>query len=131
MHWVKLDTDGSFRVSSKSTSCGGVLQDDFARWLAGFAANLGSSSSPLAELWGVFYGLHFAEQRGFRKLSLEVDSKVVLDLLLHDIPADHPYFGFIAISKALIVSGWEFKMSHIYREANLVADAMANLGPFI
>lgn len=41
-HWCKLNTDGSFKATSSSATCGGVLRDSPGVWLCGFVANLGN-----------------------------------------------------------------------------------------
>lgn len=72
--WVKLNTDGSFRAASHSTSCGGVIRDSSGRWLAGFTANMGTSNCVLAKIWRVFYGLQLAARGGFKKVVVEADT---------------------------------------------------------
>lgn len=53
--------------------CRGVLQNGEGEWCGGFAINIGSCTAPLAELWGVYYGLLVAWKKGVRRLEVEVD----------------------------------------------------------
>lgn len=46
--------------------------------------------APLAELWGVYYGLYIAWGKGVTRLELEVDSKVVVGFLKTGINDSHP-----------------------------------------
>ncbi|CAN1120182.1 Putative ribonuclease H protein At1g65750 [Linum perenne] len=59
------------------------------------------------ELCDVIEGMRLAWDKGVRKLSIQIDSKVAIAILSRD---------------------WEVTINHIYREANFAADYMANLG---
>lgn len=64
---------------------------------------IGICSAPLVELWGVYYGLCIAWNRGFWRLEVEVDSESVVSFFrteIHD--------------------------SHVYRKANYLADGLVN-----
>lgn len=43
-HWLKLNSDGAFRLSSDTTGCGGLIRDDNGRWVGGFFRNIGASA---------------------------------------------------------------------------------------
>ncbi|CAN1152298.1 Putative ribonuclease H protein At1g65750 [Linum perenne] len=60
-----------------------------------------------AELKGIIEGMKLAWDKGIRKLRIQSDSKVAVDLLC---------------------SGMADLIHHIYREANFAADFLANLG---
>ncbi|CAA7018343.1 unnamed protein product [Microthlaspi erraticum] len=61
--WIKLNTDGASRGNPGSAAAGGVLRDAEGQWCGGFAINIGRCSAPLAELWGVYYGLCMAWEK--------------------------------------------------------------------
>jgi len=58
--WMKLNTDSASHGNPGPTMAGGVLQDSKGRWCDGFDVHIGRCSAPLAELWGVYYGLFVA-----------------------------------------------------------------------
>ncbi|KAL9290881.1 putative ribonuclease H domain, reverse transcriptase zinc-binding domain-containing protein [Arabidopsis thaliana] len=58
--WYKINTDGASRGNPGLASAGGVLRNSAGAWCGGFAVNIGRCSAPLAELWGVYYGLYMA-----------------------------------------------------------------------
>ena len=58
--WFKLNTDGASRGNLGLATAGGVLRNNDGEWCSGFALNIGICSAPLAELWGVYYGLYIA-----------------------------------------------------------------------
>lgn len=73
--FFKLDTDGSHRKGL--VACGSLLRDELGRFVKGFYANLGASSSVHAELWGVTLGLRLAKDLKLSFLIVELDSKVM------------------------------------------------------
>lgn len=58
--WLKLNTDGASRGNQGLATTGGVLRDERCHRCRGFALNIGVCTAPLAELWGVNYGLCIA-----------------------------------------------------------------------
>lgn len=58
--WFKLNTDGASRGNPGLATAGGAIRDEYGEWNGGFAINIGICSAPLAELWGVYYGLCIA-----------------------------------------------------------------------
>ncbi|CAL2235355.1 unnamed protein product [Prunus armeniaca] len=104
----------------------GVIRDSFRDWTYGFAANLGKGHILEAEMWGLFFGLRLAADRGIRNLLVEMDSAMAVKLVRNATTLDLHHM-------ASLVSGcWELMgkfdacaLHHIYRERNLVADHIA------
>ncbi|CAL8990638.1 unnamed protein product [Prunus brigantina] len=63
---VKLNIDGSRRVSTGAIGAGGVLRDYLGQWIGGFAVNLGQGEVLEAELWGLFFGLNLVVEKKSR-----------------------------------------------------------------
>ncbi|KAH9754932.1 putative ribonuclease H protein [Citrus sinensis] len=63
------------------STAGGLIRDHMGRWLSGFGMMIGSCSITVAELWGLYQGLHLAWNSGIRKLKVEIDSRCVLQLV--------------------------------------------------
>ncbi|CAN0896272.1 Putative ribonuclease H protein At1g65750 [Linum grandiflorum] len=57
-----------------------------------------------------------------------MDSKTVIAILVKDFELDHQHTALVLQFKELCSRQWEVHLSHIYREANYVADYVANLG---
>lgn len=55
--WMKINTDGASHGNPGPATAGGVLRNVEGKWCGGFAINIGRCGAPLAELWGVYYGL--------------------------------------------------------------------------
>lgn len=66
---------------------------------------------------------------GHRRILLEVDSKVVVQLLIGTTIPNSSSFHIIRQCKSMIKrEGWEVLVQHCYREANRAADWLANFG---
>ncbi|KAG7593458.1 Ribonuclease H domain [Arabidopsis thaliana x Arabidopsis arenosa] len=92
---MKLNTDGASKGNPGLAAAGRVLRDGDGRWCGGFAVNLGKCSTPLAELWGVYYGLYIVWERRVPYVTLEVDSELVVGFLKTGIRDSYP-LSFLA-----------------------------------
>ncbi|KAG7556791.1 Ribonuclease H domain [Arabidopsis suecica] len=124
--WLKLSTDGASHGNPGPATAGGALRGEDGEWLGGFALNIGICSAPLAELWGVYYGLVIAWERGFRRVELEVDSELVVGFLQAGISDTHLLSFLVRLCHGFISRDWLVRVSHVYREANRLADGLAN-----
>ncbi|KAG7540165.1 Ribonuclease H domain [Arabidopsis thaliana x Arabidopsis arenosa] len=124
--WLKLNTDGASRGNPGLATAAGVLRDETGEWCGGFALNIGICSAPLAELWGVYYGLYIAWERRATRLEIEVDSEMVVGFLQTGISEAHPLSFLVRLCHGFIARDWIVRFSHVYREANRLADALAN-----
>ncbi|XP_020871723.1 uncharacterized protein LOC9299799 [Arabidopsis lyrata subsp. lyrata] len=124
--WMKLNTDGASHGNPGLATAGGVMRDGDGNWCGGFALNIGICSAPLAELWGVYYGLYIAWEKRIRKLEVEVDSVVVVGFLTIGIEDSHPLSFLVRLCYGFLSRDWCVRISHVYREANRLADGLAN-----
>ena len=124
---MKLNTDGASHGNPGLASAGGVLRDGEGEWCGGFALNIGRCSAPLAELWGVYYGLVIAWEKGIRRLEVEVDSKMVVGFLTTGIEDTHPLSFLVRLCHGFLTRDWLVRIVHVYREANRLADGLATL----
>jgi ribonuclease HI len=79
--WVKINVDGCSKGNPGLVGAGGVIRDAMGRWIVGFALNIGICTSVGAELWAITNGLKLAWSKGFRKIILESDSSLAVDLI--------------------------------------------------
>ncbi|KFK31801.1 hypothetical protein AALP_AA6G160600 [Arabis alpina] len=124
--WVKLNTDGASRGNPGLAAAGGVLRDGDGNWCGGFVLNIGICFAPLAELWGVYYGLYIAWERRITRLEIEVDSAIVVEFLKTGISEYHPLSFLVRLCHGFISRDWIVRIVHVYREANRLADGLAN-----
>lgn len=81
------------------------------------------------EIRAVLQGLKLAKCLGICKLRLQLDSIVTVGMLRRDMDWYPEHAGLLHQCKALLIArDWEVYVSHCYREANQVADILANMG---
>jgi len=85
--WVKLNVDGAVGP----VGGGGLLRDCRGKWIEGFSANLRWCSSVKAELLALQKGLRLAWHTGARKLEVEMDSQVAINLIQEPYKANQAH----------------------------------------
>lgn len=88
-----------------------------------------TATSVMAELWGLTLGLRLARQHGVTCLLVELDSRTVLSMI--SSRRSHCLHLKPVLDEALSLiqqPDWTCSVSHIFCEANLCADIMADLG---
>ncbi|PKI31392.1 hypothetical protein CRG98_048218 [Punica granatum] len=97
---------------------GGLIRDDNGQWILGFATNIGYTTAAVAELWGVLTGLEQAWHLEYCRVDLEMDSKVVRDIIVSADPATLHLAMLIDHIRDLLNRDWSVQVHHIYREGN-------------
>lgn len=62
---------------SRKAICGGLLWDNTRKWWGIFSKNIRAWNAEVAELWGVHEWLKFSFERGYKKVKLQTDNKVI------------------------------------------------------
>ncbi|KAH0702354.1 hypothetical protein KY290_017641 [Solanum tuberosum] len=78
---LKLNTDGSALSNPGQIGGGGILRDHLGRMIYAFAIPLGTGTNNQAELQAASHGIFWCIQHGYKKIHLEVDSKLVIKWL--------------------------------------------------
>nr|XP_027066533.1 uncharacterized protein LOC113692333 [Coffea arabica] len=121
-----LNTDGCCKGNPGLGGGGGVLHDSVGRPLVGFSAFLGQTSSLHAEALALLTGLRICGQKGVTDVSIQLDSQVLVGILQHRLQCPWHVRGEVRQIWSLVRDPSRF--SHCFREANKVADALANVG---
>ena len=79
--WCKLNTDEASLGNPGKAGGEGVIRDCEGRWMRGFARSIGFTTSIMAEFWALRDGLLLARQIGVQNLIIELDAKVVVELV--------------------------------------------------
>lgn len=128
-NWFKLNIDGSCSNCLDGVgyiAAGGIIRDYNGSWVKGFASFLGKGTSLLAEIWAVYLGLMVAKSLGCINLVVESDSSIVVDLLCKDVDyTSHHYSALLELCRSDLTSFPQFKVNHVFREGNRVADKIA------
>ncbi|CAN0912824.1 Putative ribonuclease H protein At1g65750 [Linum grandiflorum] len=123
---ITINTDGSVIQPSGVAAAGGLIRDSQGHCLVAFAANLGICSITRAERRGATFGLKLAWDLGFRNVQLQTDSLCALQLLHTLESMDHQHAAILLQFNELSLRDWEIKLSHVFREGNVMADSLAN-----
>ncbi|KAJ1410078.1 Ribonuclease H domain [Sesbania bispinosa] len=126
--WMKWNLDGSVVGQSRRSASGGVLRDGSGRWISGFTRNVGRSSVTLVELWAFKDAIDISISKRLSSIWLESDSSTAVNFVLNGVPSHHPCFSLISSIRSSLNSFPHYVVSHIHREGNSVADALARLG---
>ncbi|CAN1142660.1 Putative ribonuclease H protein At1g65750 [Linum perenne] len=126
--FITINTDGSVTQPNMLAAAGGILRDWQGRKVAVFAANLGSCSIMRAELRAAEFGLQLAWKLGFRKIHLQMDSKSAITSIQGKNEEDSRHWQTIRSIHNWLAKEWEVRVSHVFREANRVADLLAHHG---
>ncbi|KAH9758495.1 putative ribonuclease H protein [Citrus sinensis] len=106
---------------------GGVIRDYAGNWISGFCMNIGECTLVMAELWGLYQGLLLAWEAGIKWLLVEVDSLCVTQMISKQVVVPNVSYALVVAVRDLLNRNWQVCLTHIYREANSVADFMANM----
>ena len=127
-NWFKLNTDGASCGNSGRAGGGGVLKDSVGEWVRGFARSIGSTTSIIAEFWALRDCLQLAIQLGVQYLEVELDAKVVLDVINSRNSPNAAYSSLLFDCRLLLEKIPHITVKHVFREANRSANALARIG---
>lgn len=119
--------DGSVNRATGMGSAGGLIRGLAGDWIVGFLHNIVFYSVMEAELWGILDGLTVAWECGYRRVVVEVDNATVAQWCANPSEAGLDERNLAGGVRDLLGREWEIRVTHVFREANLVADALANL----
>ena len=126
--WFKLNTDGASLGNPGVAGGGGIIRNDAGIWVRAFARNIGNTTSFLAELWALRDRLQMCLQMYINTLEVELDAKVIFDLMNNTGSPNATNYAIVADCRALISQIPQVKVIHCFREGNHYADGLARLG---
>ncbi|KAI3890630.1 hypothetical protein MKW92_050290 [Papaver armeniacum] len=127
--WIKLNFDGSMKHKSGLGSIGGVVRNHKGDFLLGYSEPIGKTTSTMAEITALRRGLDLALENGLYNVWFEGDEKRLLEIIANQIPV-----GPVEIQKrvkiinSILPEFDNYKMTHIYKQGNTTADALAKMG---
>ncbi|KAF7826680.1 ribonuclease H [Senna tora] len=126
--WIKLNVDGSRHNTTRSSACGGVARDENGNWLFGFAKRLGKRNAIYAEIWGIFFEVRIAKEKGYPRVMIEVDSKSALELIVTESTNNQQLHTMARRIREIAKYNWQVIFSHTIREGNKIVHALLNRG---
>ena len=125
--FIKLNFDGSVK-SDSTASAGFILRNTDGNPLLASSNSCGKSNVLCAEAFALRAGLYAALLNGHKKIMVEGDSKIVIDCLNNKCSIPWKILSIIKDIQTLAKLFSEISFTHIWREANFAADAVANIG---
>ncbi|CAL1392737.1 unnamed protein product [Linum trigynum] len=90
--------------------------------------NLGRCSITRAEIWGAIRDLQLAWDLGYKRVELQLDSTTAVRLLSETASTDNQHAILVLSFHELRKQDWELRVTHVYREANFLAEHLEHLG---
>ncbi|KAJ1379745.1 Ribonuclease H-like superfamily [Sesbania bispinosa] len=125
--WIKCNLDATYQDDGNSVGCGGCFRDSTGKWILGFIRRLGRCSINMAELWAIYTAIIQGRNANMAKLWIESDSYIGVSLINRGCSDHHPCRQLVQLIRRLIIDHGQIKISHIFREANRCADALARM----
>ena len=123
--WFKLNSDGASLGNLGKAGGGGLIRDSYGKWIKGYMRYFGINTSIIAEFWALRDGLTLASQLGITHLAVELDAKVVVDLILSRKTPNGSYTSLLNDCRYLLRQFQQTVIRHVFREANRGVDSLA------
>ena len=90
--------------------------------------SIGFATSITAEFWALRDGLKLALNAGIQRLIMELDAKVMVDLVKSNAVTNKPYPPLLYDYRSLLIRFLQVQVTHVYSEGNRCADVLARWG---
>ncbi|XP_075670215.1 uncharacterized protein LOC142639980 [Castanea sativa] len=107
---------------------GGVIRDCHGGWVKGFSRPIGHTTSVMAEWWALRDGLMLTIQLGIHQLEVELDAKVIGEILNSANYPNRSYATLMCDFRSLMARFKHIRVGHVFREANRCVDLLAKRG---
>ena len=104
---------------------GDLIRDSQGKWVKGYMRKIGMATSVEAEFWALRDGLTLASQMGINNIVVELDAKVVIDLVCAINTPNRYYSPLLNDCRILLTRFQDMRIRHVYREGNKFADMLA------
>ncbi|KAF3639165.1 hypothetical protein FXO38_22816 [Capsicum annuum] len=126
--WTKLNTDGCSKGNPGPSGGGGIIRNSQGKILGAFAVQLGHNTNNIAEATTLKIGLEICRDKGISHIDIESDSMLLVKWIQNSASIPWNVFSEIMEIRNMMNSFEDSIIWHCYREANKVADCLANFG---
>ena len=123
---IKLNFDGSLKHSSAAG--GHIIRDWTGKLIKASAANYGDTTILVAEARALRDGVQAAVQAGYNNIFIEGDNLTVIKAVNGEGQTPWRISNIIRDVQGSLLQSTHTKCKHIFREANMAADWLANFG---
>ncbi|KAI8028672.1 putative ribonuclease H protein [Camellia lanceoleosa] len=125
--------DGAAKGCPRQANGGSIIRDHLGQWFTRFCKNIGRTTSIEVEIWAIRNGLTLANDINLKKLVVEMDAKLAIDLVAKENTTHHRSNNIIVLSEQAgdhqslpLLPG--SRVYHCYREANKCTDLLIGIG---
>ncbi|KAL0400219.1 UNVERIFIED_CONTAM: hypothetical protein Sradi_2365200 [Sesamum radiatum] len=122
--------DGASKENPGVAGSGGIIRNQLGQTVLAFQEHLGLISNTIAELKTICRGVKLCIDSNIRKISVETDANIRLKLISFPPPQGPWHLQNLLQQIRNLLSQIEFKISHIFRKGNQVADYFAKQACF-
>ena len=126
--WFKINSDGASYGNPGKARSGGIIRDCNGLWIKVYARSIGYATSIIAEFWALRDGLKLALNEGIQRLIMELDVKVVVDLIKSNATTNKPYAPLLYDCRCLLTRFIQVQVVHVYKKGNRCTNALARWG---
>jgi ribonuclease HI len=122
-----LNTDGGARGNPGPAGIGVVLRDDDGDVVAELSQPIGETTNNVAEYTALIEGLELARRHGATHVDVRVDSELVASQVKGEWRIRNDRLRTLAARARALLGRFDgFTVTHVRRELNAQADALAN-----
>lgn len=121
--WITINKDGSALDNPGKIRAGGIIRGQKGKVVMDFSVQLCIGTNNQAELEASIFGRTRVLELGYRKIVLEVYSKILVKLLTHK--TNFQWNVMIEVENLQTLINQVLKCQHIFWEANFLADSLS------
>ncbi|MQM21468.1 hypothetical protein Taro_054509, partial [Colocasia esculenta] len=125
LHGLLLNVNGASKGSPGPCGGGGIIRDSTASMRLAFSHFYGAGSSLFAEFRAMCDGVQLALEKGFSLTEISTDSMILVNSFQSGIPPSWECSRWWW-TVFYFLQQYQVPVKHVYREANQMADALAN-----
>lgn len=125
----KLNTDGCSKGNPGKAGGGGILRNERGHLITAYAEYFGECSNNMSEAKAILFGIEWCLDKGFTNILVESDSMLIINMINGKAKTPWQIKHIIEDIHSLKVQG-TFSFQHCYREVNMIADYLANMGVY-
>ena len=110
---------------------GGLIRNHHGEWVCGYSRAIGHTTNLAAKLWALRDGINLCVELNLPNVLIELDAKLVVELLHKDEDSFNSNDIIMADCKAGLQKIQRNRVPHCYREANKCVDALSRRGALL
>ena len=111
--WFKLNSNGASIGNLGSARGGELIHDHSGNWVKDYMRNIGVATSIMAEFWALRDGFRLASQMGITHLIVELDAKVIVNLILSSNTSNRACTPLLNYCRYLLSHFQRYKINHV------------------